>query len=64
MKKSGEYDALRKKWEDPDRKGDQMGDYSYTGEKGILRIVTNGLWTPMSFYQGEALSAFLGHLCA
>ena len=56
MKKSGEYDALRKKWEDPDRKGDQMGDYSYTGEKGLLRIVTNGLWTPMSFYQGEALT--------
>lgn len=56
MKKSGEYDALRKKWEDPDRKGDQMGDYSYTREKGILRIVTNGLWTPMSFYQGEALT--------
>ncbi len=56
IKKSGEYDALRKKWEDPSRKNDVMGEYSFSGEKGTLRVATGGLWTPMSYYQGEHIT--------
>lgn len=56
LKKSGEYDALRQKWEDPGRAGDVMGEYSFSGEKGKLRVVTGGLWTPMTYYQGETLT--------
>ena len=56
LKDSGEYDALRRKWEDPNRRGDVMGNYSFSGERGELRIVTGGLWTPMTFYQGETLT--------
>ena len=50
LKESGEYDKLRQKWEDPARKGDVMGEYSFTGEKGTLRVATGGLWTPMTFF--------------
>ena len=56
LKKSGAYDALRGKWEDPERGGDVMGSYAFSGEKGELRIATGGLWTPMTFYQGETLT--------
>ena len=56
LKKSGEYDALRAKWEDPERNGDVMGTYTFSGENGRLRIVTGGLWTPMTFYIGETLT--------
>ena len=56
LKESGEYDALREKWEDPKREGDVMGDYSFSGEKGKLKIATGGQWTPMTFYQGETLT--------
>ena len=56
LKASGEYDALRAKWEAQDRTGDMMGKYAYSGEKGTLRIATSGLWTPMTFYMGETLT--------
>ena len=56
LKESGEYDALREKWEDPKRKGDVMAEYSFSGEKGTLKIATGGQWTPMTFYQGETLT--------
>ena len=56
LRKSGEYDALREKWEDPERTGDVMGSYTFSGEKGTLQIVTGGLWTPMTFFQGEVLT--------
>ncbi len=56
LKQSGAYNALRRKWEDSQRDGDVMGQYSFSGEKGELRIVTSGLWTPMTFYQGETLT--------
>lgn len=56
IRKSGEYDALREKWEDPNRSGDVMGTYTFSGEKGTLQVVTGGLWTPMTFYQGETLT--------
>ena len=56
LKEGGEYDALRKKWEDPNRKGDVMGEYSFSGEKGELKIATGGEWTPMTFFQGETLT--------
>jgi His/Glu/Gln/Arg/opine family amino acid ABC transporter permease subunit len=56
LKDSGEYDALKAKWEDPNRTSNAMGDYSFSGEKGHLRIATSGLWTPMTFYEGETLT--------
>lgn len=56
LKNSGEYDALRQKWEVQDRDKDVMGTYTFSGEKGELRIATNGQWTPMTFYQGETLT--------
>lgn len=56
LKESGEYDTLRKKWENPKRKGDMMGKYTFSGEKGKLRIATGGNWTPMTFFQGETLT--------
>ena len=56
LKNSGEYDKLRAKWEDKNRKSGAMGNYSFSGEKGQLRIATNGLWTPMTFYEGETLT--------
>ena len=56
LKKSGDYDKLRQKWEAPDRDKDVMGNYQFSGEKGTLIIATTGLWTPMSFYMGETLT--------
>ena len=56
LRQSGKYDALRKKWEDPNRDGDVMGEYTFSGEKGELRIATGGLWVPMTFYQGDTLT--------
>ena len=49
LKDSGEYELLRMKWEDPKRDGDVMNAYTFTGEKGVLRVATSGLWTPMTF---------------
>ena len=56
LKKSGDYDKLRARWEDPDRKEDQGRKYTFTGEKGKVRIATSGMWTPMTFYSGENLT--------
>ena len=56
LKGSGEYDMLRAKWESPDRVGDMMASYTFTGEKGTLKIVTGGLWTPMTFFHGDTLT--------
>lgn len=57
LRKSGEYDRLREKWEDPNITDyDIMGDYEFTGENGTLKIATNGRWTPMSFYLGETIT--------
>lgn len=56
LKSSGEYDKLKTKWEDKDRKSGAMGNYTYSGEKGPLRIASNGLWTPMTFYEGKTLT--------
>ena len=33
-----------------------MGDYSFSGKKGKLKIATGGNWTPMTFFQGETLT--------
>ena len=53
---NGEYELLKRKWEDPSRTGDVMDDHLFTGEKGQLRIVTGGLWVPMTFYEGDRLT--------
>ena len=56
IRKNGEYEAIHKKWEDPKRDGNVMAEYSFSGEKGTLRIATSGNWTPKTFYQGETLT--------
>ena len=56
LRASGKYDALRAKWEDPAREGDVMDAYTFSGENGTLKVVTGGLWTPMTYYQGETLT--------
>ena len=56
LKSSGKYDELRRKWEDPDRKTNAMGKYTFSGEKGELRIATGGEWTPMTYFEGETLT--------
>lgn len=56
LRQSGEYDVIKDKWEDDARTGDVMGDYSFSGENGTLRIATIGLWEPMSFYVGDTLT--------
>ena len=53
---NGEYKRIRDKWEDPDRTGDVMDDHTFTGEKGDLKIVTGGMWVPMTFYEGKKLT--------
>ncbi len=56
IKEDGTYDAIKAKWEDPKSPGDMMGDYTFTGEKGTLKIATGGLWTPMTYYVGNTLT--------
>ncbi len=53
---NGEYERIKAKWEDPDRTGDVMGNYSFTGEKGELKIATGGMWMPMTYYEGSKLT--------
>ena len=56
LRSSGKYEELRTKWEDPDRKGNLMGTYTFSGEKGELRIATGGGWTPMTYFECETLT--------
>ena len=56
LKSNGTYEALEKKWKDPSRDGDVMGEYNYSGQKGILKIATSGQWTPMTFFYGDTLT--------
>ena len=56
LRASGAYDRLREKWETSERDGNVIGDYHFSGEKGVLRIVTGGLWDPMTFYAGSELT--------
>lgn len=56
LRQTGEYDKLKSKWEDPARTGDVMGEYSFSGEKGTLKVATGGLWNPMTFYIGDTLT--------
>ena len=56
IQENGDYDRLKEKWKNPDREGDVMGEYRFTGEKGELRVVTAGLWDPMTFYVGSTVT--------
>lgn len=58
IKSDGTLDQIKEKWNDPKREIDVMGDYSFSGENGQLRIATDGLWTPMSYYEGDKLTGF------
>ncbi len=62
IKENGELDRLTEKWANAD--GDLMDDYNYTGEKGNLRVVTGGLWVPMTFYASNKLTGeFVEIIC-
>ena len=56
LKSSGKYEELCRKWEAPDRASSVMGSYTFSGDKGELRIVTSGQWTPMTYFEGETLT--------
>lgn len=56
FQESGGFEALKQKREDPERSGDVMEGYQYTGEKGTLKIVTAGTWEPMTFYVGDTVT--------
>ena len=52
---SGQFEALLDKWNASE--GAQcMDEYTFSGEKGTLRIATLGTWSPMTFYAGDALT--------
>ena len=52
---SGQFLSLMEKWSAAD--GAQcMGDYTFSGERGTLKVATLGTWSPMSFYAGEELT--------
>lgn len=56
LRASGEYAKLKKKWENKNRTGDVMGHYTFSGEKGRLKVATGGLWDPMTFFAGNTLT--------
>ena len=52
---SGRFQGLQDKWDASDGR-QVMGDYSFSGERGTLKIATMGTWAPMTFYAGEELT--------
>lgn len=52
---SGRFQALQEKW-DASNGEQRMGEYSFSGENGTLKIATMGTWSPMSFYAGDELT--------
>lgn len=59
---SGDLDRMRDKWMDPARKGNVMGTYHFSGEKGELKVCTGGLWEPMTFYYGDEITGLFVEL--
>ncbi|MBO4799517.1 MAG: ABC transporter permease subunit [Lachnospiraceae bacterium] len=59
---SGDFEKLKDKWEDPERTGNVMGTYHFSGEKGVLKVSTGGGWEPMTFYYGDELTGFFVEL--
>lgn len=58
---SGRFEEISEKWQGSNG-GQVMGEYSFTGENGVLRIATLGTWSPMSFYAGGELTGMLVEL--
>ena len=62
IKQSGVLDAIIEKWESADPAKKVMDSYSYSGEKGTLKVATCGTWEPYSYYVGTELSGKLVEL--
>ena len=56
LKESGEYQILNEKWNSMQPDDDAELHYSFTGEKGSLRICTPAGWFPMTYFSGEHLT--------
>lgn len=59
IKANGEYDALFEKWMSGDESRYVMGDYTFSGENGELKVVTGGEWIPYTFLRDGKISGIL-----
>ncbi len=53
---NGEADRIARKWNEMTDGKDASLHYTYTGEKGTLRVATPGGWFPMSYFAGKELT--------
>ena len=61
---SGELAKSMQKWESMTADTDASLHYTYTGEKGTLRVVTAGTWFPKTYYSGNNLTGqFVELIC-
>ena len=61
---SGELRGMLQKWGTISPDADASLHYTYTGEKGELRIATPGTWFPKTYYSGSHLTGqFIELLC-
>lgn len=53
---SGDLAKSMQKWESMDADADASLHYTFSGEKGTLRVGTTGMWFPKSYYSGGSLT--------
>ena len=53
---SGEMEKMNAKWSSMAADQGDVIDRNTTGEKGILRVATTGVWFPKSYFSGEVLT--------
>lgn len=53
---SGDLEKLAVKWSTMTSDADAALHYTFTGEKGTLRVATSGTWFPKSYYSGTNLT--------
>lgn len=63
IKLNGVYDDLQKKWNSGDESNYVIDNIDYTGENGVLKIVTCGSWVPNSFMHNDSLVGFFIEEC-
>jgi len=56
MTASGKFRETVTKWSSVSAEDDVALDYEFSGENGVLRVVTNGAWFPMTYYAGDQLT--------
>ena len=56
IRSNGEFDRIAAKWNNMTENGDAHLDSDFSGENGILRVATTGIWFPMSYYSGNELT--------